>query len=134
MEKLNKLPLIISVRNTNKPLLDDNNKSVKEYNPATKQHDKIVFTDDYSNNIAIKVTNANFADNVPTMSVDSIQKLLLKANEKLQFVDKDYDVASTSEAFTTKYNGNDVTAYTVIYKPRREHIDYSHISFADFAS
>ena len=131
---MTKLPLILSVRNTNKPLLDDNNKSVKEYNPKTKQHDKIVFTDDYSSNIAIKVTNANFADTVPTMSVKAIKALLVKANEKLQFVDKDYDVASTSDSFTTKFKGDDVTAYTVIYKPRREHIDYSHIQFADFTA
>ena len=121
---------ILSVRNTNKPEMDGN--QVKyEYNPLTKQHDKIVFSDEYSNNIAITVLSTSELKDETTLSVKAVQ-MFLGMNPKLQHIaDKPYNQSSVSPVRTKKHNGTDVECYTVIFRPQPETIDYSSVTLAD---
>ena len=123
---------ILSVRNTNKPEMEGN--QVKyEYNPETKQHDRIKFSDDYSNNLAITVLSTSELKDAQTLSVKAVQ-MFLGMNPKLQHIaDKPYHQSSISPVRTKKHNGTDVECYTVIFRPQPETIDYSSVTLADLS-
>ena len=123
---------ILSVRNTNKPVMEGNQVK-KEYNPKTKQHDKIVFSDEYSNNIAITVLSTSKLKDIPTLSVQAV-KMFFGMNPKLQHIaDKPYHQSSVSDEGTKKHNGTEVKCYSVVFRPEPNTIDYSNITLADLS-
>ena len=125
---------ILTIRNTNKAVKDSLGNTKKEYNLATKQHDKIVFSDEYSNNIIITVTESSELVNLKSLSVKALQHLLT-LNDKLQIVpDKVYHQASSSDVRDVKHNGETHKGFSVIFKPARDYIDYSAVSLADLSA
>ena len=125
---------ILTIRNTNKAVKDSAGNTKKEYNPVTKQHDKIVFSDEDSNNIVITFTESSELASLKSLSVKAL-KTLHKLNDKLQITpDKAYHQASSSDVRDIKHNGETHKGFSIIFKPARDYIDYTNVSLADLSA